>query len=106
MPCAFNAACTGSLMRASCADAASFSTMSGGVLAGASSPIQMPASKPGMPASSIVGTSGRMPARLGCATAIGLSVPAATCGASVAATLNISVMRPVRRSLSAWLLPP
>jgi hypothetical protein len=43
--------------------------------------------------------------RFGCATANAFSLPAFTCGANVAATLNINVMRPASRSGSAWLLP-
>jgi len=46
-------------------------------------------------------TLGMMVARLGWATANAFSFPASTCGASVAATLNISVMRPASRSLTA-----
>ena len=101
MPCAFKAALTGSVLSAALADCDSASMMGAGVPAGAKKPIQMPASKPGMPCSSIVGTSGMIAARLGCAMPSALRLPFSTCGASVAATLNIKLMRPARRSTTA-----
>ena len=54
-----------------------------GVPAGAISPPQMPESKPGRPASAIVGRSGNSPARFAVAAASALTLPAAMCGAMV-----------------------
>ena len=64
---------------ASRAARASLSITSRGVPAGAIRPNQIEVSKSGMPASTMVGTSGRMPTRFAAADASALSLPAWTC---------------------------
>ena len=62
------------------AAACTFSTMSFGVFAGASRPYQPLTAKSGMPASAVVGTSGRPGARFSAAIARPFIFPDLTCG--------------------------
>src|ERR1700686_1939147 len=79
MPWARNGAMTSSVFNAALISRDSAATISGGVPAGASRPNQTLVSKPGRPASAMVGTSGVIAARLDCATASATSSPDCTC---------------------------
>ena len=77
----------------------SLSTISFGVPAGTSAPIQETASKPGMPASATVGKLGSEAERWALVTAMGLSAPALICGITATMLSNMSWMRPLIRSV-------
>ena len=83
----------------------SLSTTGAGVAAGATTPYQVPVSKPGRPDSAIVGTSGRMATRLSDDTASGRILPAFTCGIRVTMLSNCAWNTPPSRSLVAGALP-
>src|SRR5262249_13794085 len=75
------------------------------VPAGATRPNQIDVSKSGMPASAMVGVSGKAEGRFAVAEASSLSLPAATCDPMVDAGENIMVTRPAIRSVTACGLP-
>src|SRR5438105_131781 len=81
------------------------STMTLGVPTGASTPCHCEMSKFPMPASCIVGTSGRLEARLPLDTAKARSFPARICGTDVMTVSNMKVSWPPSRSASAGALP-
>src|SRR5450755_3314564 len=72
-----------------------------GVLAGASSPYQLLASKPGRPDSAMVGMLGINAERLMVVTAMPLILPPLVCGTALAAVANTSCTCPPTRSIIA-----
>src|SRR5882762_7044576 len=81
------------------------STIALGVPAGASTPCHCEMSKFLMPASCMVGTSGRLEARLPLDTANARNFPARICGTEVMTVSNMKVSWPPSRSASAGALP-
>ena len=79
--------------------------MSGGVPRGATSAHQTLASKPGTPASIMVGTSGSAPERCGPVTASGRNFPALICGMAGTMSENTIWICPATRSVTAWMVP-
>jgi hypothetical protein len=82
-----------------------FSTMSRGVPVGARIPNHDDASKPGTPASAIVGTSGNAGARFVEVTAIARSLPALMCGIAEGRLSNMICTWPPSRSVIAGAEP-
>lgn len=80
-------------------------TVSGGVPAGASTPNQVPMSKPFKPASSSVGTSGSAPERLPVVTASARSLPALMCGSTGVTVSKLIRICPPSRSDDSGPLP-
>ena len=76
-----------------------------GVFAGANTTYHALISKPGKPASIMVGTSGASGERLALVTARALSAPDLTCGSDVLMVSNIIDTWPPSRSFSAGALP-
>ena len=85
--------------------ALSLATISLGVPAGATKPAHEYASKPGTPASEMVGTPGSSSEGCALATARARNLPALMCGMTDGASLNISWICPPSRSLTAGALP-
>src|SRR5216117_2446494 len=81
------------------------STIALGVPAGASTPCHCEMSKFLMPTSCMVGTSGRLEARLPLDTANARNFPARICGTEVMTVSNMKVSWPPSRSASAGALP-
>lgn len=79
--------------------------MSGGVPAGANSPIQLLTSNPGKPNSATVGTSGNATVRARPIDAIARSLPAFTCGSTVGIVANDNCVWPLNKSAIAGELP-
>ena len=79
--------------------------MSFGVAAGASTPNQVPMSKPFRPASSSVGTSGSADERLAVVTASARSLPALMCGSTGVIVSKDIVTWPPSRSVASGPLP-
>ena len=76
-------------------------TISGGVPAGATIICQAADSKPAMPASCMVGTSGVAGERFAVDTASARSLPSRICGTTDGPSPNSTCSRPARRSVSA-----
>ena len=83
----------------------SFARTGGGVFAGATSPNQAEASKPGTPDSAMVGTSGRALARFEPATATALMFLPLTCGSTAGMLSNMTGIWPATRSFIAGAAP-
>src|SRR5215470_5535124 len=79
--------------------ALSLAMISGGVLAGASSPVQLVDEKPGKPLSIMVGTSGSSRTRFGLVTASARSFPAWISGSSTLVPSNVKSICPATTSL-------
>ena len=78
---------------------------SGGVLAGATTAIHTPASKPGKPDSATVGTSGRCAERVAPVCAITFSLPAFTCGRIAVGLSESTCTSPATRAITAGAPP-
>ena len=74
---------------------------SGGVPAGASSPIQASDSSCGKPSSATLGTSGASALRLSAVTASAFILPAFTCGSTPGMIANMAWMFPASISVTA-----
>ncbi|KAG0917341.1 hypothetical protein G6F32_016461 [Rhizopus arrhizus] len=82
-----------------------FSTISGGVPAGAKRPNQAATSKPSTPDSAMVGISGAKGTRAAVVTARPVSLPARTCGSSGGRLSKMESTCPPSKSATAGPLP-
>src|SRR5262249_6714698 len=105
MPCGVSALATSSALSASLPARLSLSTISFAVPAGAIRPNHSPLSKPGRPASTMVGRSGATAVRLASVEARATSVPSRTRCSTVEEGENSTWMRPASKSVPACGLP-
>jgi hypothetical protein len=102
MPSVANRSWTSGILRILSTSACRRSTMAGGVPAGAKIACHETTSKPGTPASCMVGTSGRLGTRFAVDTASARTRPLAMCGAATTVVSNISELV----AITSWIAGP